>query len=62
MMMKLPDLKSPHYVEDKYKFALNHYPLMFPHLPTSKMAFDFSPPLPRWFIYGEDLKVLKIIV
>lgn len=58
-MAKLPDLKIPHYVEDNYRFLLNYYPSKFPPLPTSKMDLAFSPSFPRWFIYGEDLKILK---
>ena len=46
-------------MEDKYKFALNYYPHIFPHLPTSEMAIAFAPPFPWWFIYGEFLKIHK---
>lgn len=46
-------------MKDKYTFALNYYPQKFPLLPTNEMALAFSPSFPRWFICGEDLKVLK---
>lgn len=59
MIVKLPDLKIPDYVKDKYEFALNYYPPDFPPLPTSEMTLDFAPPFLRWFIYGGNLKVLK---
>lgn len=58
-MVKHPNLKIPHYMDDKYKFALNNYPPKFPPLPITKMSLDFSLPFPRWFICGEDLKLLK---
>lgn len=59
LMAKLPDLKIPHYVKDKYKFSLNFYPPKFSPLPTSEMKLALSPPFPRRFICGEHLKVLK---
>lgn len=59
MMVKLPNLKIPEYVKDKYTFSLNYYPPKFPSLPTSIMALDLSPPVPQLFICREDLKVLK---
>lgn len=58
MMSKLLDLKFPHYVEDKYKFALKYYPIRFPHFPTSELALAFPPLFPWWFICGEYLKLL----
>lgn len=59
MQVKLPNLKIPEYVEDKYKSALNYYPHRFPLLPTSEMVMAFSHPFPWWFVCGEFLKVHK---
>lgn len=59
MMVKLPNLKIPDYVKDKYTFTLNFYPPKFSPLPTNKMALTFVPPFLRWFICGKDIKVLK---
>lgn len=59
MQAKVPSLKIPEYMEDKYKFALNYYPTKFPPLPTSKMHLAFVPLFPWWFICGEFLKVRK---
>lgn len=59
MMVKLTNLKIHDHVKDKYTFLMNYYTHKFPHFPTSDMALDFAPPFSRWFICGEDLKVLK---
>lgn len=47
MSAKLPNLRIPDYIKDKYSFALKFHPYKFPHLPTSKIALAFSPSFPQ---------------
>lgn len=59
MMVKPSNFNINDYMKDKYTFSLNFYPHKFPPLTTNEMALDFAPPFPRYFICGEDIKLLK---
>lgn len=59
MFPKLPNLRIPDYVNDKYTFTLRFYPPKFSSFPTSEMALAFVPQFPWWFICAEILKVHK---
>lgn len=59
MLVILPDLKIPHYLEVKYQFALKFHPFKFLPLPIGELALDFRPPFPRWFVCGSHLSVLQ---
>lgn len=60
LIEKLPELKISSYVEDMYLFSLLYYKPKIPPLPSCEMSLDFSPPFPRWFIWGSSLNDLKI--
>lgn len=60
-MDKLLRLNNPSNIksEDMYEFSLNFHPLKFPPFSSVNLALAFSPPSPRWFIYGSDIEVLR---
>jgi len=46
---RIPKLKIPGYVKDKYLYALHFGNIKFPPLPSSPLALAFGNSVPEWF-------------
>lgn len=55
---KIPKLKFPPRIKEKYDLAFKFHLPKFPPLPTSDFRLAFSHPPPKWYPFG-SLKVLE---
>jgi len=55
---KIPTMKFPPFVTNKYTFAL-HSKIKFPPLPSSDLPLEFRPPYPEWFVCGSQMAIIQ---
>ena len=48
---RIPQLKIPSYVKDKYLYALHFGKINFPPFPSIPLALAFGPPIPDWWYF-----------